>query len=207
MKTKLGLTFLSVAAFGLAGCLSGADQSAEARQDRANGLKFIQQSSAPLTAKVGAQEIPSGTVTDPNEIIAENLKKIGCPKLASLFSDLMNYTGEGEFPSSFNEYLSCYGLSATPTQEEIDGIYEKFQNPQELLDCICGGTGLTDYLNSVNFQWSVFQGAASTAAGSAFSGASSAAAGSAFSGSSSSAGGSGFSGSQSSASGSTFSGN
>jgi hypothetical protein len=205
MNTKLGLTILSAACLGLAGCLNG-DVDAENRAADAKRVSFIEQT-APVLGKAAAEEFPIGG--NQNEIIAQNLEKIGCPKLAKLFRDMMDFQGTEDkpLPTSFTDYLSCFGVSGSGTLDDIDVVWEKFDDPEALLECICGGTGMTDYLNSVNFQWSVFQGAASTAAGSAFSGASSSSSGGGFSGSSSSSSGGGFDGSSSSASGSSFSGN
>src|SRR5690606_21527591 len=91
MTKSHGIRLLAGAALVavLGGCLSGADESAEDRQARANGLKFIQESSAPISAKFSAEApVPGSFVirqnyTNPqHEIIVDNLKAIGCPNLA-----------------------------------------------------------------------------------------------------------------------------
>ncbi len=145
MKTKL----LSTAILGagalalLSGCLSGSDLSAEARQARANDLKFIQESSAPIAAQVSPGAFDHHDLSD-------QLDAIGCPKLGALFRDLFKYSLEadetdGSFPQSFVDYLACFGLKpgVAPTEAQLNEMMMKFQNPQELLNCICGGDGLS----------------------------------------------------------------
>lgn len=163
MTKSQGIATFAAAGLALAlgGCLSGADQSAEERQARANSLKFIQESSAPISTQVAAEG--DNNANPFHGPILDNLEAIGCPKLANLFRDMTSYQGSVEqpFPQSFHDYLSCFGIDVNATIHDIDGVYAKFENPKELLDCICGGSGLSDLLEG---KFEVFSAQAAAAA-------------------------------------------
>jgi hypothetical protein len=195
MKTKLGLTILSAVCIGLAmlgGCMGvDRDEQAENRATDAKRLQFINETSASLAkSAVGP--------------VAPDFDALGCPKLGSLFKDMVSDQGTESqpFPQSFKEYLSCFGFSGNGKPDDIDVFWEKIQNPTELLDCICGGSALSDLLAG---KLEVFSASASVAAGAAFNATQSSAAGSAFNASSSTAAGSAFNGSQSNSAGQPFS--
>jgi hypothetical protein len=184
-----------------AGCLSGADQQAEARAEQEKRVTFITETSKSAAAAAGVNaENPFHA-----EIVA-SLDALGCPKLSRLFTDLLDFQGSEDrpLPASFVEYLACFGVSGSGTLDDIDVVYAKFENPTQLLDCICGGTGLSDLYLGGNFALTNFQGSTSAAAGVAFDGKSSSSAGSSFDGKSSSGAGSSFDGKSSSGAGTRF---
>lgn len=192
MNLKAGLKIVPlVAALAIAGCMTG--QEAAPERDPAEAANFVKATSSSLAQITTASD--TADFRDP-EAVAANFEAIGCPKLAKLFRDASSYTGQGAYPQSFSDFLSCFGLSASPTPEDIDGIFEKFDNPEELLDCVCGGSGLADLLGGDAGKIAIFSSATSQAGASSFS-ASSSSAGEAFNGSSSSAGGSTYSGASS----------
>jgi len=175
MGTKHTLKFIAATAslagvLALAGCLNGADQKSEAQSAHERKVTFIAQTSE---AAVQAAGIPS------NAEISANLEKIGCPKLAQLFSDFSTYQGSQSkpFPPSFIEHLSCFGINGNGTIEDIDSVTAKFQNPTQLLDCMCGGSALSDLLKGNVQAWSAFDGSVKAAA-SSFDGSTKAASGS-----------------------------
>jgi hypothetical protein len=159
MKIHFGFKIASLAAvLALAGCMTNQDTASE--KARADAAEFVNTSAGSLAKELAHD---SGS-------IASQFDAIGCPKLGKLFEDFSHYTGQGEFPQSFVDYLSCFGLSANPTAEEIDGMTEKFQNPTELLDCICGGSGLSELYNKDYLKWSAFDASTSAAASASFDG-------------------------------------
>jgi hypothetical protein len=189
MNLKTGLKIVSVVAvLAIAGCMTG--QDAAPQRDSAEAANFVKAVSVSLAQITGSSN--ASNIQDP-EAVAANLEAVGCPKLAKLFRDASKYTGQGAYPESFNEVLPCFGLTASPTQEDIDGIFEKFNDPTELLDCICGGSALSDLLSG---KIELFSAATSSAAASSFS-ASESGAGEAFNSSSSTPGGSTYTGASS----------
>lgn len=129
--------------FALAGCL-GADQKAEMETAREKRVTFVNETS--LSA-VEAAGIPLAKSAN-NDQITQALDQLGCPKLSKLFSDLSNFQGTWEkpLPASFIDYLSCFGIQGNGTLDDIDVVYDKLQNPTALLDCICGGSALSELL-------------------------------------------------------------
>jgi hypothetical protein len=182
--------FGAVASLSLAGCLS-ASQDEPSRAD-ANSVKFVQESSAGLAKANATSNLP-------------DISALGCPKLEKLFEDIETFqVSEDEpLPQSFKDYLSCFGISGNPDADDYDVVWEKLQNPTELLDCICGGSGLSNAFRTQ--QWTLFSASASAAAGSAFNAGASSAGGSTFNASQSNAGGSTFNANGSSAGGAEFS--
>lgn len=179
------------AALALAGCLSGADQQAETDVAREKRVTFVTETS------LSAAEAAGVNVENPfHAEIVKSLDALGCPKLSRLFTDLADFQGTPTqtLPASFVDYLSCFGVSANGTLDDIDVVYEKFENPTQLLDCICGGTGLSDMYFGGDFSLKAFEGRTSAAAGAAFDGKSSSGSGSPFDGKSSSGAGQPFSG-------------
>ncbi|MCD6024505.1 MAG: hypothetical protein K0Q91_1421 [Fibrobacteria bacterium] len=186
MNLKAGLKIVPlVAALAIAGCMTNQDQGAETTAN-AEKVKFISATTASL-AQVSAGTGASSTV---------DYNAIGCPKLGKLVEDLQTNTGNN-LPQSFKDFLACFGISGSGSVEDIDAISHKIQNElPAILDCICGGTGLTDILYGTGGAISAFSAASSSAAASSFS-ASGSSAGEAFNSSSSTAGGSTYTGASS----------
>ena len=196
MKTKLGLTTLSAACIGLAtlgGCMGvDRDEQAESASNQ-NRIQFVQESSAGLATAAATANLP-------------DISALGCPNLETLFDDIATFQGSVSqpLPQSFDDYLSCFGISGSPTLDDYDGVWEKLQNPTELLDCVCGSSALSDLFRAYGV-WTVFSAQASAAAGAAFNASQSNASGSTFDATNSNAGGSGFDATSSNAGGSGFS--
>jgi hypothetical protein len=184
MNLRSGLKVFSAAALlTLAGCMTRQDSDAE-NAANAQRLKFVNATAASL-AKLTIGNGAGGEAT-----VKVDYNAIGCPKLAKVMEDLQGNTGN-TLPASFRDFLSCFGISGSGSLEDVDGITEKIKNDlPAILDCVCGGSALSDLLSG---KIELFSASASSAAASSFS-ASSSGAGESFDASSSSAGGSTYSG-------------
>src|SRR5690606_1476368 len=182
--------FGAVATLSLAGCLNASNEESAHAAD-ANSVRFVQESSAGLTKAAATATLP-------------DISSLGCPKLEKLFKDIEGFqiSMDAPVPQSFRDYLSCFGISGNPDVDDYDVVWEKLQNPTELLDCICGGPALSNAFRTQ--QWAVFSASTSAAAGSAFNAGASSAGGSTFNAGASSAGGSTFDANGSSAGGAAF---
>lgn len=186
MRHSLKFITAAGAALALVGCLNGAETQSEARIAQEKRVEFINESSMSVAEAAGLK------ASNPfHDEIVKSLDALGCPKLSRLFTDLMDYQGSVErpLPASFVDYLACFGVSGSGTPDDIDVVYTKFEDPVALLDCICGGSGLSDLYFGGNFNLTTFQGSTSAAAGTAFDGKSASGGGSAFDGKNSSGAG------------------
>ncbi len=177
MNASLGLKFFPAAAIlSLAGCLGvEQDKTAETRQMDSQRIQFVEESASGLAKTVFEGDFIDG--------FASELERIGCPKLAQLFRDMYEPGVEG-VPQSFRDYLACFGITGSGTVDDVDAIMDRFDNPQQLLNCICGGTGLSDLFGDL--KWTTFAAQTSSAAGAAFNASTSNAGGTGFSGGASS---------------------
>jgi hypothetical protein len=204
MKFNLGLKIFSVAAcLTVWGCMSvsqdsSQDQKSEAARN-ASAVKFVSETGISAAKFAGVTQ--TSQIDDPDQF-ADMLEEFGCPDLANVFRDLNDMTTD-ELPASVKKQLKCFGISGSGSVDDIDSISAKLEDFESVLDCICGGSALSDAFNSQ--KWSAFSAATASAAGAAFSASTSAAAGSGFDASSSNAGGSGFNAGTSSAAGSGYS--
>jgi hypothetical protein len=195
LKTGLKVFSAAAAALVLAGCMTNGDSNPDTRATNAQKIKFVNAAVIAPVAQVTAEGFPgqggNGEV-DP-EMIKSKLQQLGCPRLLALFEDYLEMDEDSdEIPKSFLEVLSCFNLKADASP---DSLGSSFTNPTEFLDCLCGGTGLSDLLGGNAGKIALFS-SASSKAGTAFSVSSSNAGGS-FNGASSKPGGSTYSGSSS----------
>jgi hypothetical protein len=127
--------FGAAVALSLAGCLN-ASQDDIAKEEQVNLVNTTTHSLAKAAefseSELGAQ----------------------CPKLAKLLDDLTEAMMDqsGEWPQSFRDFLDCFDLPAEPTEEDFEDFGKKMEeDPTEFLDCVCGGSALSDALKSRSF--------------------------------------------------------
>jgi hypothetical protein len=203
---NLNLTIKSLAAVSaitLAGCLgTNGDDAAERRAFNEKQHTFAREVGVAVARSSGVSTTPGWDAKE----AAKAMEQIGCPKLASLFNDFNAPTMNGDLPASFRSVISCFEIPAGASDLNArDAIQKKFENFRGLLDCLCGGTGLTDLLAANGFNFEGFNAMTSTAAGAAFNGSSSSL-GSSYNGSSSNVAGAPYNGNSSNGNGSTYSG-
>jgi len=160
MRHSLKFITAAGAALALVGCLNGAETQSEARIAQEKRVEFINESSMSVAEAAGLQ------ASNPfHDEIVKSLDALGCPKLSRLFTDLLDYQGSVErpLPASFVDYLACFGVSGSGTPDDIDVVYAKFEDPVALLDCICGGSGLSELLEGKIELFSVQASAAAEA--------------------------------------------
>ena len=140
MKINLGLkVLLASACLTLTGCMTGQDQDAETRAENTRKIKFVNAAVIAPVAQITAQGAP-GQEFDPEAIKAQ-LQQLGCPRLVSLFDDLIKMDEDSdEIPASFKSAISCFKIGEGSNADSLQTNFKK--DLANLAQCLCGGSGL-----------------------------------------------------------------
>lgn len=154
-----GLRFLAFAVLGAAvgGCMNPPSESEQRSELNQRRIELV---NATTQAALSTANTSPGNATP--AVDADQIRALGCPLLADFVEDMSTHQGtlEKPLPASAKELFGCFGITGDGTLDDIDVIYDKFKSPEQLLDCICGGDGLSRLFGG---NYSAFSAAASKA--------------------------------------------